>query len=404
MRPANRMMLLAGTFFCVAATSQGCGCGDGGGSGGTGGHAGSAGHGGGVAGASGSGGTSGHGGGGAAGTAAGGTGGGAGTGGAAGATGGAGAAGSGGAAGAAGTGGAAGSAGSGGAAGSRADGGATDAGTDAGLACVDGGAAGSRIFFQLDATDPEWVTNLQWLDSASALTQNLAASGGPLHCTDPQEFFGQAYGAPEGTDPLPVIGGHAATLAGCGAQQTITSLASDCAQAAQIPVTTTYSLYAGSRASLMRISRTFGFNASTPMYSGDGLRPYVPRVPIQALGTVIYPNQAGTAVTSASASSCGGDCFITVGTSWNGKWFADVDTTSGLAMIMLRDPAATSPVEMTVNNDGFSSSNLSSFVLLQPTTGWKAPITEVEYLCFADLTSWPQSQRDAAVLPAGCTP
>ena len=25
--------------------------------------------------------------------------------------------------------------------------------------------------------------------------------------------------------------------------------------------------------------------------------------------------------------------------------------------------------------------------------GWKAPVTEIEYLCFADLTSWPKSKR-----------
>jgi hypothetical protein len=122
------------------------------------------------------------------------------------------------------------------------------------------------------------------------------------------------------------------------------------------------------------------------------------------LGTVLYPNQAGTAVASVDAGSCGGDCFVAVGASWNGKWFADVNPTSGLAMIVLRDPSITSPVDLTVNNDASSASNLASFVLLQPTDGWKAPVTEVEYLCFADFTSWPQAQRDAAVLPAGCAP
>jgi hypothetical protein len=64
----------------------------------------------------------------------------------------------------------------------------------------------------------------------------------------------------------------------------------------------------------------------------------------------------------------------------------------------------TAPVQFTVNNDASSGSNLSSFVLVQPSGGWKAPVTEIEYLCFADLTSWPQTMRDAATLPAGCGP
>ena len=64
----------------------------------------------------------------------------------------------------------------------------------------------------------------------------------------------------------------------------------------------------------------------------------------------------------------------------------------------------TSAVDFTINNDGNSGSNLSSFVIVQPAGGWKAPLTEVEYLCFEDLTSWPQAERDAAQLPAGCGP
>jgi hypothetical protein len=104
------------------------------------------------------------------------------------------------------------------------------------------------------------------------------------------------------------------------------------------------------------------------------------------------------------ASSCGGDCIVPTGASWNGKWFADVDPTSGLALIVVRDPSLTSAVDLTVNTDASSGSNLASFVLVQPAAGWKAPVTEIEYLCFADLTSWPQTARDAAQLPAGCGP
>jgi hypothetical protein len=285
-----------------------------------------------------------------------------------------------------------------------------DAGaSDGPISCTDGGTPdsgvpGSRIFMQLDTNDPERVTGFRWLDSTSTLTANLVAQGGPAHCTDPQEFFGQSYGAPEGTLPYPVVGGHLASLATCGARWTITSAAQDCTQTDQIPVTTSYQFYSGTRASEVQVTRTFGFGASTPVYSTTGLRPYVPRVPINALRTVIYPNQAGTGTASADSGSCGGDCFVPTGTTWNGRWFADVDATSGLALIVLRDPSMTSPVQFTVNNDASSGSNLTSFVLVQPTAGWTAPVTEIEYLCFADLTTWPQTQRDAATLPAGCGP
>jgi hypothetical protein len=264
-----------------------------------------------------------------------------------------------------------------------------------------------RITIEFDGTDAERVTTLKWTNSAATLTANLAASGGPAHCTDPQEFFGQSYGAPEGALPDPVVGGHLASLVQCGADATITSAEIGCEPAgqAQLPVTTQYHFYTGTRASEMRVTRTFGFGASTQPYAGTtGLRPYVARVPVGALPNVIYPNQAGTAVTSAVASSCGGDCIVPTGASWNGKWFADVDPTSGLALIVVRDPSLTSAVDLTVNTDASSGSNLASFVLVQPAAGWKAPVTEIEYLCFADLTSWPQTARDAAQLPAGCGP
>jgi hypothetical protein len=276
------------------------------------------------------------------------------------------------------------------------------AGGDVGPSCAD---VQSRIMIVFDTTDPERVKSLQWVDSAAVTTPNVATQGGPAHCTDPQEFFGQSYGAPEGTLPYPVVGGNLATLTRCGADTTITSAAQDCTQVAQMPVTTQYHFYGGAQASEVRITRTVGFDANTPVYANTvGLRPYVPRVALSGLNTVIYPNQANTAVASTPATNCGGDCFVATGTTWNGKWFADIDPTSHLALIVLRDPSMTSPVDLTINYDSYSSSNLASFVLLQPALGWKAPVTEVEYLCFADLTSWPQSARDAAQLPAGCGP
>ena len=289
------------------------------------------------------------------------------------------------------------------------------AGAGGALAVSGGGTGGAscgtpttgRITIAFDAANAEHVTNLQWLNSASVLTSTVIAEGGPAWCNDPQEFFGQSYGAPEGTLPDPVVGGGLATLAECGLDKTITSAAMSCNPiAAQMPVSTQYHFYADTaRASEMRITRTVAFDSSTTVYANTvGLRPYVARVPLASLSSVIYPNQAGTAVTTTPATNCPGDCITPVGTSWNGQWFADIDPNSGLALIVLRDPNMTAPISLTINYDSYSNANLASFVVLQPADGWKAPVIETEYLCFADLTSWPQTARDAATLPAGCGP
>ena len=269
--------------------------------------------------------------------------------------------------------------------------------------------AATHVLFGFDPTDPEFVSSVAWIDSTGTTTANWSAYGGPAHCTDPQEFFGQAYAAPESTTPLPVVGGHLATLASastCDASViTVTGGPLDCTGAAQLPVNTTYDFYGDTRQDEVKITRTFGFDgsdAAVPVYSGTGLRPYVPRVNLNVFGTVIYPNQAGTAVTSVTTTSCPGDCLTPTGSSWSGRWFADIASSGGYAIIVVRDPSMTSPVDLTVNYDSYSTSNLASFVLVQPTAGWQSPITEIEYICFADLTTWPQSQRDAAVLPAGC--
>jgi hypothetical protein len=272
---------------------------------------------------------------------------------------------------------------------------------DAPPAC---GAVETRVHIEFDTVNAEWVRGLTWLDSNSVLTPNLATSGAGLSCSGPNEQFGQLYGAPEGNPPSLVGGNTLATLTQCGPDVNIVSAPFTCdpTPAAQVPITTAYHFYGGVQASQVRITRTIGFDATTPTYSGIGIRPYVPRPPISMFTTVIYPNAAGTATTSTG--TCFSDCFTGVGATWNGRWFADIAPTSGLAVIVLRDPSMTSPADFTVNNDSASGSNLSSFVLLQPTGGWKAPITEIEYLCFADLTSWPQAQRDAATLPTGCGP
>jgi hypothetical protein len=272
--------------------------------------------------------------------------------------------------------------------------------------CATVGIPQSNVLMELSPADPERVTSLRWKDSTGTITTNVVGEGGPLHCTDPQELFGQSYGAPEGTTPLPVVAGHIAAMTTCGATVTLVSGPSDCANQPQIPVTTKYEFFGGALADEFVVTRTWGFgaNGAEPAYNAVGLRTYVPRVALTNLNTVLYPNQAGTAITTTPATSCGGDCITPTGTTWNGQWFADVNLTTGLAMIVRRDPSMTAPVSLTINYDSYSNANLTSFILVKPTDGWQTTISELEYVCFADLTTWPKADRDAAKLPPSCGP
>jgi len=291
-----------------------------------------------------------------------------------------------------------------------------DAGGAAGEAgASEGGAASmpqcppapsSRIIMGFGAENVERVTNLQWVDGHGLTTNNLAASGGQISCGDPLEFFGQSYGAPQSNpDPGPflIVAGSRSTSVTCGADITIKTKPQSCQNEAQLPVSTQYHFYGAAKASQVRVKRVIGFGSSTPKYDGIGVRAWQPRVFAATFSQVIFPNAAETAVSTTPVENCQDDCLTPVGDAWSGHWFADIST-SGLALIVLRDRTLTTPVDLTVNKDEASGSNLASFVVLQPDDGWKAPVTEIEYLCIADLESWPQASRDAAKLPAFCGP
>ena len=260
-----------------------------------------------------------------------------------------------------------------------------------------------------NATTLDRLDNLTWSGGSGAIAgQNLVANSGPSSCNgDPNEFFGQSYGEPEGTNPLIVFAGATATLS----NQTTTSMTStttgsitcSCGNSttADAPATTTYNVFPAGDPNVneIRISRTIEFSSATPVYSGThGVRGYVARLPIGTYGTVLYPNAAGTAINTASAAACPGDCEES---DWNGQWFAD-DNGSGTGMVVFRDSSSTSPVLLAVNYDSDSNSNLTSIVLIQPGAGWKAPVTETEWLCFYDPTTWTAAQRLAGTLPTGC--
>ena len=98
----------------------------------------------------------------------------------------------------------------------------------------------------------------------------------------------------------------------------VTLNANDCLNNPQLPVTTDYQLFDGVHASMMKVTRTIGFNENTPLYSGAGFIAYTTRIPYAEFGTVIYPNQAGDGITSANVLQCPGGCGVAFGTTFSG--------------------------------------------------------------------------------------
>lgn len=249
------------------------------------------------------------------------------------------------------------------------------------------------------ATTGDRVDSITWIDSTGTPINIVPKKGGGPVCGDPLEFFGQAYGEPEGTTPSLVVSGSTSTWSGSGTTGKSKTSGSNCQGALDAKVVTKYTVYSTpDRENEVRIVRKFKFNASTPMFSGHGFRPYVPRLDVSGYDTVLWPNAANSALLSAVAVSCGGDCEVT---DWNQRWFAD-DNGSGSGMLVIRSPKSTAPALLTINWDLFSFSNLSSVVLIQPPGGWKAPVKEIEYLCFYDPTTWPAADRAALKLPKSC--
>jgi len=231
---------------------------------------------------------------------------------------------------------------------------------------------------------------------------NWVANGGPLHCGDPQEFFGQAYGEPEGAFPPLVIAGYPSTWTGGTARSARSSTTgAQCGSdpAPPAPTSTRFQVFgSGAQVNEMQVTRSFLFGAATPVFDGKGLRPFVARLPLSVYGNVVVPHADGSGTYIVQSWTCVLDCEIT---DWNGRWFADEDG-AGNGMMVIRSASSTAPAFLAVNNDAFSGSNLSSVVLLQPAGGWKAPLSETEYLCFYDATTWPAARRAALRLPVGC--
>jgi hypothetical protein len=252
--------------------------------------------------------------------------------------------------------------------------------------------------------DPERIDSLTWKNPKGAVSANLAAQGGG-YCSDVREWWGQSYGSTEGQQPYLIVGGSAGTWKSPAAGQVVIKTNAPPTCATHIPVTTTYTFFAsGARVNEIKVSRMIPFGTHHYVNaSQEGLRVYVPRLPVATYNQVIYPNKGGKVAVSAVCDNC-----APLGsTAWAGRWFADNNPADNSGLLVLRAATDQHGAELEIDEDNFSNSNNTAIDLPQPAKGWTTSITEVEYLCFYNSATWPLSKRQpgkAATLPAGCGP
>jgi hypothetical protein len=252
----------------------------------------------------------------------------------------------------------------------------------------------------LTTANSDRVDAISWIDSSGTSTGNLASNGGPLHCNDPQEFFGQSYGDAGNATPYFVIAGTESkwtkgAKVHLGGKSSVKSLTS-CDATLDGLTTTQYSLSTKAAAiNQLHVARVFTF--ATTENSGT-LRAYVPRLPLAEYPVVLLPDSTGV-VQQYNAGNCGFNCEVS---DWNHAWVA-LDDGHGDGLVILRDAAHGPAAVVVIDNDTYSNSDNTSVGLVQPEAGWSGSVAETEALCFYDATSWPAARRAAGHLPQGCT-
>ncbi len=278
----------------------------------------------------------------------------------------------------------------------------------------------ARLSMAFSLVGPDVVKALQWADSAGTVGANLVENSGAGTCgkealPDPANFWGGSYGDVFANDnPKLVLTGASGTWTSPATNQvqTNTEYPVKCsAYTASVPVATTYTYFdAEPQASEIEVQRTWNFGAPGPPASDKGFRAYVPQLPLGKYGEILYPS-AG-ALKQLNASQC---LEVACPVEFSNGWFAINDATIGDAslgsgMIVLRDAGDSLPAKVAIESIEIigagppQRSNLSSIDLTIPAGGLIAPLTETEFLCFYDSSSWPQAERNALRLPAGCGP
>lgn len=168
-----------------------------------------------------------------------------------------------------------------------------------------------------------------------------------------------------------------------------------------VPARTRYSFFdGGTAANTVRLERRWSFAANQTHCCtlAQGMRAYDARLPGGTYNQVVFPKADGSALNVLGTSG------PTVQTDWNNVWVALNSSTTNAGLLILRDPVSVSavPASVVTDNDSSSGSNNSGVSLDRPLpSNWVLPVTEIEYLCFYDETSWPVAQR-LTTLPSGC--
>ena len=257
----------------------------------------------------------------------------------------------------------------------------------------------SRFSLNFDdgTANVERLNTLQWAGGPDLANEGGGGSG---TCPGPSEYWGQSYATSDFAPPGPVVAGHTGNWVAKGGRTVEISgqTPSACSGApTPIPIRTRYSFFdSGGAADMIRFERRFSFPAIADPYPAINLRAFVPRLPIGTYGQVVYPNTGGTLTTAGTGQS--------LSTDWAGTWIALNSGATNAGMVILRDPANTEGARIIFDNDGSSASNNSGISLNKPAGGWQAPISETEYMCFYDATSWPVASRTPNSLPPGCAP
>jgi hypothetical protein len=246
----------------------------------------------------------------------------------------------------------------------------------------------------------EWVKSLKWRSSAlGVFGSNLATAGGGA-CGEPAEFFAESYPNQDGTGPDPVVAGQRGSWTPASNRTVLIDSVSRNACSGnnpEIPVRTRYTFFdEGPAANTVRMERRISFAPDQLRNDAvQGMRFYVPRLPGGTYDQVIYPEDETTLKTI-------GDGGPEAHKNWNQTWMAINSSSTGAGMLIFHKPDGSHEAAVTTDNDSASGSNNSGVTLDRPLAGWLEPVTEVEYFCFYDATTWPVLTRSPTNLPEGC--
>jgi hypothetical protein len=250
------------------------------------------------------------------------------------------------------------------------------------------------------AGNVELVEGVKWSPVGGTLGSNLVANSGGGGC-GVFEFWGESYPNQDGTGPDPVVAGQRGSWTATSNRTVLIDSASphDCSgNTPEIPVRTRYTFFdEGPAANTVRMERRISFAPNQERNDVvQGMRFYDPRLPAGTYNQEIFPNEGGTALNTI------GDGGPTANGDWNETWMAIDSSTTHAGMVIFHQPDGVHTASVTSDNDGASGSNNSGVTLDRPALGWLEPVTETEYFCFYDATTWPVLTRSPTNLPAGC--